>query len=124
MPPNRLEQRKAQTRAALISAAQSFIAAGNPNVPPRALRDIQAGVKAGRFTVRDPEVTMTIIAGASLCLGQFLHDHPERDDAEATDQVTEDLLRLLGLSARQAQRIIGLPLPDTGAAPAQVAAGL
>ena len=124
MPPNRLERRKAQTRAALISAAQSFIAAGNPNVPPRALRDIQAGVKTGRFTVRDPEVTMTIIAGASLCLGQFLHDHPERDDAEATDQVTEDLLRLLGLSARQAQRIIGLPLPDTGAAPARVAAGL
>src|SRR5579872_578980 len=30
---NRLERRKAQTRAALIHAAQGFIAAGNPNVP-------------------------------------------------------------------------------------------
>jgi AcrR family transcriptional regulator len=206
VPPNRLERRKAQTRASLISAAQSFIAAGNPNVPileitqaadvglgsfynhfeskeelfeaavedvlellgglldeltagiddpaevfaqsfrlfgrfhrrhpdmskvalnsglalagsnrglaPRVLRDIEAGARAGRFTVRDPELAVTIISGAALCLGQFLHDHPERDDAEATDQVTEDLLRLLGVPARQAQRIIRLPLPDTDA---------
>src|SRR5271165_5509275 len=149
---NRLERRKARTRAALISAAQSFIAAGYLNVPileitqaadvglgsfynhfeskeelfaaavedvlellgglldeltadiedpavilaqgfrlfgrfhrrspqmskvflnnglamagstrglaPRALRDIQAGVRAQRFTVRDPELAATII---------------------------------------------------------------
>ncbi|SRR5208283_3169104 len=200
---NRLERRKARTRAALISAAQSFIAAGNLNVPiseitqaadvglgsfynhfeskeelfeaavedvlellgglldeltadiddpavafaqsfrlfgrfhrrnpemskvflsnglamassdrglaPRARREIEAGVRAGRFTVRDPELALTITAGASLCLGQFLHDHPERDDAQATDQVAEDLLRLLGVPAREAQRIIALPLLD------------
>jgi len=200
---NRLERRKARTRAALIRAAQHFIAAGQQNVPileitqaadvglgsfynhfeskeelfeaavedvlellgglldqltatiedpaevfaqsfrlfgrfhrrnpemsrvflacalpmtgsarglaPRAQRDIEAGVRAGRFTVADPELIMTIISGAALCLGQFLHDHPERDDAEATDRVTEDLLRLLGVPARQCQRIIRLPLPD------------
>ncbi len=82
---------------------------------PRARRDIEAGVRAGRFTVRDVELAFTIIAGAALSLGQLLHDHPERDDAEATDQVTEDLLRLLGVPARQAQRIISLPLPDVDA---------
>jgi hypothetical protein len=58
---------------------------------------------------------MTIIAGAALCLGQFLHDHPERDDAQATDQITEDLLRLLGVPTRQTQRIIRLPLPNLDA---------
>jgi AcrR family transcriptional regulator len=207
-PINRLERRKARTRAALIQAAQGFIAAGNPNVPilditqaadvglgsfynhfqskeelfeaaveevmevlgslldrmtaevqdpaqvfaqsfrivgrwhrqnpdmsrvllanglamagsdrglaPRALRDIEAGVRAGRFTVRDPGLVMTIIAGASLCLGQFLHDHPERDDAEAVDQVTEDLLRVLGVTPKQAQRIAHLPLPDADGVP-------
>lgn len=200
---NRTERRKARTRAALIHAAQGFIAAGNPNAPileitqaadvglgsfynhfqskeelfeaaveevlevlgslldqvtagvpdpaqvfaqsfrllgrwhrqnpdmsrvllanglaiagsprglaPRALRDIEAGVRSGRFTVRDPELVLTIIAGASLCLGQFLHDHPDRDDAEAVDQVVEDLLRVLGLTPKQAQRIARLPLPD------------
>jgi AcrR family transcriptional regulator len=200
---SRLERRKARTRAALIRAAQSFIAAGNLNVPiqeitqaadvglgsfynhfasreelfeaavedvlevfgglldeltadiddaavvfaqgfrlfgrfhrrypemskvylssglamagsgrglaARALRDIQAGVSAGRLTAHDPELALTIVMGASLCLGQFLHDHPERDDAQATDQVAEDLLRLLGLPALEAQRIIASPLPD------------
>jgi AcrR family transcriptional regulator len=200
---NRLDRRRARTRAALIGAAQGFIAAGNLNVPiqeitqaadvglgsfynhfeskeelfeaavedvlellgglldeltadiddpavifaqsfrlfgrfhrrnpemskvflnnglamagsarglaPRVLRDIQAGVDAGRFTVPDPELAATIINGAALCLGQFIHDHPERDDAQATDQVAEDLLRLLGIPARQAQRMIALPVPD------------
>ncbi|MGD0880303.1 MAG: TetR/AcrR family transcriptional regulator [Acidimicrobiales bacterium] len=200
---NRLERRKARTRAALISAAQSFIAAGNLNVPileitqaadvglgsfynhfeskdelfkaavedvlellgdlfdeqiadiddpavvfsqctrlfgrfhrrnpqmskvflnnglaiagsnrglaPRALRDIQEGVRTGRFTVRDPELVATIAVGASLCLGQFIHDHPERDDAQATDEVVEDLLTLLGVPVRQVRRIVALPLPD------------
>src|SRR6185312_17124168 len=50
---------------------------------PRARRDIQAGARAGRFTVRDPELALAIVAGAALCLGQLLHDHPERDDAQA-----------------------------------------
>jgi AcrR family transcriptional regulator len=209
-PTNRLERRKARTRAALVHAAQAFIGAGNPNVPileitqaadvglgsfynhfeskeelfeaaveevmetlgslldrvtpgvddpaqvfsqsfrivgrwhrrnpdmsrvllangfalvgsdrglaPRALRDIEVGVRAGRFTVRDPELAFTLIAGASLCLGQFLHDHPERDDAEAVDQVAEDLLRVLGLTPKQAQRIAHLPLPDVDEVPQQ-----
>src|SRR5246500_780243 len=31
--PNRLDRRKARTRAALVRAAQSFLAAGKPDVP-------------------------------------------------------------------------------------------
>lgn len=201
--PNRLERRKARTRAALIRAAQTFIASGSLNVPileitqaadvgmgsfynhfegreelfqaavedaldqygavldqltvgledpaqvfaqsfrltgrlhrarpelskvllhnglalvgsdrglaPRALRDVTAAARVGRFTVRDPELALTIIAGAALCLGQLLHDHPERDDAAATDQVTEDLLRMLGVPADEAHDISRRPLPD------------
>lgn len=200
---NRLERRKARTRSALIRAAQSFIAAGEPNVPileitqaadvgmgsfynhfaskkelfqaavnealelhgallddlttglddpahvfaqsfrltgrlhrqspelskvllntgpalagadiglaPRARRDIEAGVRAGRFTaVRDVELALTIAAGAAICLGQLLHDHPERDDAEAADQITEDLLRMFGVPADEAHDICRRPLP-------------
>src|SRR4029079_19317300 len=80
--------------------------------PPRARRDIQAAVRAGRFTVRDPELALAIVAGAALCLGQLLHDHPERDDAQAADQVTEDVLRMLGLPRDEAHEICQLPLPD------------
>ncbi|MGK8511094.1 TetR/AcrR family transcriptional regulator [Nocardia asiatica] len=204
--PNRLQRRKARTRAALVSAAQSFIATGKANAPileitqaadvgmgsfynhfhsreellqaaveealdqhgavldrlcadiddpahvfaqsfrltgrmhrrvptlskvllnngltltasrkglaPRARRDIEAAASAGRFQTRDAELAMTIVAGAALCLGQLLHDHPERDDAAATDQVTEDLLRMFGLSADEAREICSLPLPSLDA---------
>ncbi|WP_431969907.1 TetR/AcrR family transcriptional regulator [Nocardia sp. bgisy134] len=206
--PNRLERRKARTRAALVSAAQALLAEGKLNVPileitqaadvgmgsfynhfhsreelyqaaieealdqhgalldvlcedmddpaqvfaqsfrltgrlhrlnptlskvllndglnlarssrglaPRARRDIEAAVRAGRFHVGDPELAMTIVTGAALCLGQLLHDRPERDDAEAADQVTEDLLRMFGLPADEAREICARPLPIFAAAP-------
>ncbi|MGK8521326.1 TetR/AcrR family transcriptional regulator [Nocardia asteroides] len=206
--PNRLQRRKARTRAALIAAAQSFIATGRLHAPileitqaadvgmgsfynhfqsredlfqaaveealdqhgavldtltagiddpaevfaqcfrltgrmhrrvptlskvllnnglalttsdkglaPRARRDIQAAVRAGRFQTRDGELAMTIVAGAALCLGRLLHDQPERDDAAATDQVTEDLLRMFGVPADEAHEICSLPLPSLDTVP-------
>ena len=72
---------------------------------------------AGRFSVGDPELSLAIVAGAALCLGQLLHDHPDRDDAEAADQVTEDLLRMFGIPADEAREISRRPLPDLGDIP-------
>ena len=203
VPPGRLERRKARTRAALIKAAQSFIAAGRVSVPvleitqaadvgmgsfynhfetkeelfaaavedaldqhgalldrltegitdpavvfaqsfrltgrlhrrepelsnvllrhglqlisantgigPRARRDIEAAARAGRFTVEDVDLALAVAAGSALALGQLLHEQPNRDDAEATDRVTEAVLRTFGLTAREARRICALPLPD------------
>lgn len=202
-PPNRLARRKQQTRAALIAAAQSFIAAGRLNAPvleitqaadvgmgsfynhfdskeelfaaaltevldvhgalldeltksvddpaeafarsfrltgrlfrsspresrvllssgltllssdrgvaPRARRDIIAAVDAGRFHVEDLSLTMAVVGGTLLGLGQLLHDEPDRDDAEAADKVTEHVLTLLGMDADEAHRICQLPLPE------------
>jgi AcrR family transcriptional regulator len=201
--PNRLERRKARTRAALVQAAQAFIAQGKFHVPileitqaadvgmgsfynhfdsreqlfqaavedaldtfgaaidqltadlddpaqvfaqgfrltgrlhrrhpelskvllhnglalmgsdtglaPRARRDIEAAARAGRFTVRDPQLAMVTAAGAALCLGRLLHDQPDRDDAAAADQVAEDLLRMLGVPPDEARDICQRPLPD------------
>lgn len=201
--PNRTARRKARTRAALVRAAQGFIAAGKPHAPileitqaadvgmgsfynhfesreellrvasqeafeahgqlldhltrdtddpadaftqsfrltgrlhrkepelsrvlldnglrlvdiddglaPRALRDIKAAATAGRFTIADPELALTIVAGAALVLGSLLHEHPERDDAEASDQVAEDLLRMLGMVPGEAHEIAHRPLPE------------
>jgi len=202
-PVNRLERRKQRTRAALIQAAQGFIAAGKLNVPvleitqaadvgmgsfynhfdskeelfeaavadvldnhgalldeltasiddpaetfacsfrltgrlfrrrpqesqillvtgmnlmsserglgPRALRDIEMAAAAGRFTVDDPTLALAVAGGALLGLGKLLQDEPERDDAAAADRVTEDLLRLWGMSADEARDICRRPLPD------------
>ncbi|MCV7313865.1 TetR/AcrR family transcriptional regulator [Mycobacterium paraffinicum] len=81
---------------------------------PRALRDIKAGVAAGRFDVEDPELALAMAGGALLGLGNLLRDHPDRDDAHAADVVTEKVLRLFGLSAGEAHAICQLPLPDGG----------
>lgn len=193
-PPNRIERRKQRTRAALITAAQGFIAAGTPHVPiqdicqaadvgvgsfynhfetrdqlfdaaidealdahgalldaltasiedpaerfafsfrvtgrmfrrpesrmvlnhgpgliteerglaPRARRDIEAAAESGRFQVADPKLAMAVAAGALLGLGQLVQAEPERDAAQTADQVTQDLLRMFGLSADEASAL-------------------
>lgn len=202
-PVNRLTRRKQRTRAALIRAAQAFIAAGKVNVPvleitqaadvgmgsfynhfdskeqlfdaavaevldahgalldhltaslddpaetfacsfrltgrlfrrrpqesqillangiallsselglaPRALRDIEAAARAGRFTVDDPELALAVAGGALLGLGNLLRNRPDRDDAAAADAVTQDVLVMFGLSADEARDICLRPLPD------------
>ncbi len=45
---------------------------------PRALRDIKAGVAAGRFKVDDPELALVMAGGALLGLGKLLRDNPDR----------------------------------------------
>ncbi|MGV9362274.1 TetR/AcrR family transcriptional regulator [Amycolatopsis sp. NPDC003731] len=88
------------------------LATSESGLAPRARRDIEAAVRAGRFTVTDTELAMVTVAGTALGLGHLLHCRPERDDAATTDQVTEDLLRMLGLSAAEAHEVCSRPLPD------------
>ena len=203
VPVNRLERRKQRTRAALIRAAQAFIAAGKLSVPvleitqaadvgmgsfynhfdskealfdaavdevldahgalvdhltsaiddaaevfacsfrltgrlfrrrpqesrivlangmtmlsserglaPRALRDIEAATRAGRFQVDDPELALAVAGGALLGLGHLLLNQPERDDSQAADGLTENMLHLFGMPADEAQEICRRPVPD------------
>jgi AcrR family transcriptional regulator len=79
---------------------------------PRALRDIKAARKAGRFTVRDPELALAAAGGAILALGQLLHSQPRRDAGKAADQLTADLLSMFGIDPDEAHEICSRPLPD------------
>jgi AcrR family transcriptional regulator len=106
----RLHRRSPELSKVLLTNGLA-LAGSDKGLAPRARRDIEDGVSAGRFTVGDPELAMVIVAGAALCLGQLLHDHPERDDSETTDRVTEDLLRMLGLPYEEAHEICQRPLP-------------
>ena len=45
-------------------------------------------------------------------LGQLLRDQPERNDAEAADRVTRDVLIMFGVPADEAAEICSRPLPD------------
>jgi AcrR family transcriptional regulator len=107
----RLFRRRPQESAVLLSNGLSLLSADR-GLAPRALRDISAASKAGRFHVTDPELGLAIAGGSLLGLGQLLMAQPERDDAETSDRFTEELLRLLGMSAKDARKLCRLPLPD------------
>ena len=80
---------------------------------PRALRDIQAGQAAGRFTVPDAKIALSAVAGCPLGLLQVCQRHPDCVKETIVDELAEAVLRLLGVPAPEAARLTALPLPPT-----------
>jgi AcrR family transcriptional regulator len=109
----RLFRRRPQESRILIVSGLNLMGSER-GLGPRALRDITEAAAAGRFSVEDPKLALAVAGGALLGLGKLLQDEPERDDAAAADRVTEDVLRLFGLSAEEAHEICMRPLPDIG----------
>jgi AcrR family transcriptional regulator len=107
----RLFRRRPQESQILLANGMTLLAS-DMGLAPRALRDIQEANRAGRFTVDDPELALAIAGGALLGLGNLLRNQPDRDDAETTDTVTEDILRLFGLPSDEAREICSRPLLD------------
>jgi AcrR family transcriptional regulator len=107
----RLFRQRPNMSRVLLNAGVQLISADR-GLAPRAMRDIAAATRAGRFHVDDPMLTLAVAGGALMGLGQLLNDHPERDDAKAADQVTQDVLIMLGLPAEQAAEICRRPLPS------------
>ncbi|KKC04200.1 TetR/AcrR family transcriptional regulator [Mycobacterium nebraskense] len=109
----RLFRRRPQESQILLANGLELLSSER-GLAPRALRDIKAGVAAGRFDVDDPELALAMAGGALLGLGNLLRDDPDRDDARAADLVTENVLQLFGLSGAEAHAICQRPLPDVG----------
>jgi AcrR family transcriptional regulator len=107
----RLFRQRPQESEILLANGPALLSSER-GLAPRALRDIKAGVDAGRFQVDDPELALAMAGGALLGLGKLLRDDPNRDDARAADTVTENVLRLFGLSADEAHAVCRRPLPD------------
>lgn len=107
----RLFRRRPQESQILLATGMTLLAS-EKGLAPRALRDIQEATRAGRFTVDDPELALAMAGGALLGLGNLLRNQPDRDDAAATDTVTENILQLFGLTADEAREICSRPLPD------------
>ena len=107
----RLFRRRPEMSRVLLNTGLTLISADR-GLAPRALRDIDAATRAGRFTVDDPVLALAVAGGALMGLGQLLHDQPERDDAETADRVTRDVLIMFGLPADEAAEICRRPLPD------------
>lgn len=107
----RLFRRRPQESQILLANGLMLLSS-HRGLAPRALRDIKAAVEAGRFHVEDPELALAMAGGALLGMGNLLRDNPDRDDEHAADTVTENVLRLFGLSDAEAHAICQIPLPD------------
>jgi AcrR family transcriptional regulator len=110
----RLFRQRPQESQILLATGMTLLAS-EKGLAPRARRDIEEANRAGRFHVDDPELALAMAGGALLGLGNLLRNQPDRDDAEAADRVTEDLLRLWGMSAEEARDICRRPLPHINA---------
>ncbi len=107
----RLYQREPELSRVLLNNLTRLLSADD-GLAPRARRDITAAVDAGRFEVADIDIAVAITAGTLVALGQLLHDQPDRDVEQTTDQTTEDLLCTFGVPRRQAHGICTSALPD------------
>jgi len=107
----RLFRQRPEMSRVLLNTGLTLISADR-GLAPRALRDIDAATRAGRFSVDDPVLGLAVAGGALMGLGQLLHDQPERDDVETADRVTRDVLIMFGLPADDAEEICRRPLPD------------
>ncbi len=107
----RLFRRRPQESQILLANGRALLHSDR-GLAPRARRDVTAAVAAGRFTVEDIELALAVAGGALLGLGNLLQTDPERDDARAADAVTENVLRIFGLSSDEARALCDLPLPD------------
>ncbi|WP_081289470.1 TetR family transcriptional regulator [Mycolicibacterium fortuitum] len=110
----RLFRRRPQESQIMLANGLQLLASDR-GLAPRARRDIEAGARAGRFVVEDPDLALAVAAGALMGLGRLLCDEPDRDDAAAADKVTADVLRMLGMDTAEATEICRRPLPDLDA---------
>jgi AcrR family transcriptional regulator len=110
----RLFRQRPQESEILLASGRALLSSDR-GLAPRALRDIKAAVKAGRFQIDDPELALAMAGGALLGLGSLLRDDLERDGALTADTATESVLRLFGLTAQEAHAICQRPLPDFAA---------
>ncbi|MFA6298683.1 MAG: hypothetical protein WC642_05920 [Nocardioides sp.] len=78
---------------------------------PRARKDIEAAVEAGRFDIENAQLGLMAAGGALLGLLQLLDADREADAAMLTDQMTARVLRAFGMTKREAEKLCARPMP-------------
>ncbi|HET8988078.1 MAG TPA: TetR/AcrR family transcriptional regulator [Humibacillus sp.] len=94
----------------LVQAGEVYLLSDR-GLAPRARRDIERGVAAGRFVVASTDVALVAVAGAVLTYVQVELASPDRFDDTSADALAELLLRMLGMSSRSARAVVRRPLP-------------
>jgi AcrR family transcriptional regulator len=81
---------------------------------PRALRDIADAVAAGRFVVTQLPVALSVIGGSLLGFLRLRSSRPGLVSPDDVEELTRQLLVMLGLDRDEAAKICEVPLPDLG----------
>lgn len=77
---------------------------------PRAARDLQIGIDSGRFDIPDLEVATATTFGSLLAV---MRDYLRSDKkTDPSDVYAENLLRMVGISVREAREISRKQLPE------------
>jgi AcrR family transcriptional regulator len=106
----RLCRSRPEMAAVLIHHGMQYMESPR-GLAPRALRDIQAGIAAGRFQPADPRLALAAVAGALLATLQLALTDPDLVDDAAVDGFAEQTLRMLGTPYDQAHTLAHGPLP-------------
>lgn len=104
--------RRRPQESTVLQANWQAVLNSQRGLAPRALRDITAAVDAGRFSIDDPVRGLAMAGGLLMGLGFLLSADPERDAETSSDAIAEDLLRLFGMTAREARKVCSRPLPE------------
>jgi AcrR family transcriptional regulator len=99
--------------ARFITGASLGLLDAPDGLAPRALGDIRAGQASGQFTVAEPEVALSAVAGGLIGLLRLHQREPDLVPETAIDDLAEACLRMLGLPAAKAKKLAAQPLPDT-----------
>jgi AcrR family transcriptional regulator len=107
----RLAHRRPEAARILVSHGPADMDSGR-GLAPRALRDITAGIEAGRFHVASPQLALAGAAGSLLATVHLSLADPDFAADAVYDQLAEQLPRMLGLPAEEARTLATTELPD------------
>lgn len=83
---------------------------------PRALRDITEAMNAGRFAVSNLPVALSVVGGSLLGFLRLRSSQPDLVSSDDVEELTRQLLLMLGVDASEAATLCAAPLPEVGAA--------
>jgi AcrR family transcriptional regulator len=106
----RLCRHRPELAAVLIRHGMHYMESPQ-GLAPRALRDIHAGIAAGRFQPTEPRLARAAVAGAVLATLQLALTDPDLVDDPAIDHLAEQTLRILGTPYDQAHTLAHAALP-------------
>jgi AcrR family transcriptional regulator len=106
----RLCRVRPEIAAVLIRHGMDYMEA-EQGLAPRLLRDLRAGMTAGRFSTVEPRLARAAVAGAVLATLRLSLTDPDLVDDAACDQLAEQMLRMLGAAHEEAHALAHAPLP-------------